>query len=57
MRPDPEICRTAAKASDFPIWADRGGIPEPPSPQEREAYKKSGLVGAVRDDLPLWIAT
>lgn len=57
MRPDVETCRHAAKASDFPIWVDRGGRPEPPSAEERESYRKNGLSGAMRDDLGLWLAT
>ena len=55
MRPDPEACRTAAKACEFPIWADRGGSPDQPGPETRESYKKYGLVGAVRDDMALWL--
>lgn len=56
MRPDPDACRHAAKASEFPIWADRGARPEAPTPDDRESYRKSGLAGAMRDDLALWLA-
>lgn len=56
MRPDAESCRGAAKACECPIWADRMGRPEAPSHEERESFKKSGLVGAMRDDLSLWLS-
>lgn len=55
MRPDADACLHAAKACDFPIWADRAGRPALPAPDEREAYRKSGLIGAVRDDQALWL--
>jgi hypothetical protein len=55
MRPDATACVHAAKASGFPIWADRMGRPDPPTPEDRATIKKAGLAGAVRDDYALWL--
>lgn len=54
MRPDQESCVRAARACEFPIWADRLGHPDPPDPADRDLMKVSGLIGAVRDDFSLW---
>ena len=54
MRPTPEACVLAAKAAGLPIWADRQGCLPPVGAEERQAYLRSGLVGAVRDDISLW---
>lgn len=57
MRPNVESCVHAAKASGWPIWADRMGRTDPPTPEDRTVIKKAGLAGAVRDDLALWLNT
>ncbi len=54
MRPNMESCIRAAKACDFPIWADRLGHLEPPQPEDREMVRQAGLAGMVRDDFALW---
>lgn len=55
MRPDAEACTHAAKASSALVWADRMGRPDTPTHEERATIKKAGLIGAVRDDLALWL--
>lgn len=54
MRPSTEACVRAARACEFPIWADRLGFIEPPQPEDREVIRQAGLNGIVRDDLSLW---
>ncbi len=54
MRPSPEACAQAAKSAGIPIWADRQGQINPPDAAERQFLSKSGIHGAVRDDLTLW---
>ncbi|MCE5230106.1 hypothetical protein LLG95_10975 [bacterium] len=54
MRPNVDACIRAAKACDFPIWADRLGHLEPPQPEDREMIRQAGLAGMVRDDFALW---
>jgi len=55
MRPDREQCLHAAKASEFPIWADRLGWPDPPGAADRAVMEQGGLAGAVREDQGLWL--
>jgi len=51
-RPPPPAAQ-AAKACDFPIWAERLGQPEGPTEEERAALRKAALAGAVaRRSLP-----
>jgi hypothetical protein len=55
MRPSAEACAQAAKGAGVPIWADRQGTLAPPDEAERNAYRRGGLIGAVRDDMALWM--
>ena len=55
MHPDPAACAQAAKSCNFPIWAERLGRPDAPVEEERAAWRKAALAGAVRDDLALWL--
>jgi hypothetical protein len=54
-RPDNEAAAHALKAAGLPGWADRRLTPSPPTPADRESFRKAGLFGACRDDLALWL--
>lgn len=54
MRPDINSCTAAARACDFPLWADRLGRIDPPTQDDREAMRQANLIGSARDDISIW---